>query len=311
MIRSPLSLVRMLGMLTCNCLQLVQYSVDALSTTILSSPLRNQEESSFAASTSRRNHERILSFDTDDFPLCELVAQAMGCHSIDELGKLHLREPEEFCDQGRIRASQADTRPPLKRVELLRRALTTKWKMSQQKRQWENDYLPRIVRNVVGPKVMEQETQLIYQRSPMLRFHIAWPLTPNEELTHDNTIPPMGGRNPGTLAGLHTDAEYGHPPGEVNFFLPVTANTFGTNSLFVEGDAQRGDFEPMELSYGEMMLWNGNSCRHCSPRNISNQTRISFDFRVIPGSQWIEPPKEKGFFQLGGYYMDAMALDLD
>eukprot|EP00957_Ditylum_brightwellii_P130316 9940654-Ditylum_brightwellii.AAC.1 len=69
-------------------------------------------------------------------------------------------------------------------------------------------------------------------------------------------MPPMGGRNPGTLAGLHTDSEYGHPEGEVNFFLPVNARTSGTNSLFVEGEADRGDFEPFALNYGEMMMWN-------------------------------------------------------
>lgn len=258
---------------------------------------------------SPRNYERILSFDTQEFPLCELVADALECHP-NELGQLHSREPEDYCEQGiTIRGSLASTRTPLRRVELLRRALTTKWKMSSQKRQWENDYLPRIVRDVVGSKIMESEQQLIYQRSPMLRFHVAWPLEAEEEVTaYDNTIPPLGGRNPGTLAGLHTDEEYGHPPGEVNFFLPVTSLTYDTNSLYVEGDTMRGDFEPFELSYGEMMMWNGNSCRHCSPRNISNQTRISFDFRVIAGSNWIDPPKEKGYFHLGSYYRDANSV---
>ncbi|KAL7539882.1 hypothetical protein ACHAXR_009689 [Thalassiosira sp. AJA248-18] len=254
-----------------------------------------------------RNHERILSFDTKEFPLCELVADALECHP-NELGQLHSRDPEDYCDQGRIRGSLAGTRTPQRRVELLRRALTNKWKMSSQKRQWENDYLPRIVRDVVGSNIMEGEQQLIYQRSPMLRFHVAWPLEPEEVTAYDNTIPPLGGRNPGTLAGLHTDEEYGHPPGEVNFFLPVTSNTYDTNSLYVEGDAMRGDFEPFELSYGEMMMWNGNSCRHCSPRNISDQTRISFDFRVIAGSDWIDPPKKKGYFQLGSYYVDANSV---
>ena len=140
----------------------------------------------------------------------------------------------------------------------------------------------------------------------MLRFHVAWPLTEGENESHDFNVPPAGGRNPGTLAGLHTDMEYGHPLGERNFFLPINLNTRDTNSLYVEGDAMRGDFEPFQLEYGEMMLWNGNSCRHCSPRNISNETRISFDFRVIPGSEWVAPPKKKGYFQLGSYYLDAM-----
>ena len=251
-----------------------------------------------------RNHERILSIDTEEFQLCELVADALGCHP-SELDQLHTREPEDYCEQGQIRGSLSSTRAPLRRIELLRRALTNKWKMSSQKRMWEDYYLPRIVRDIVGPDVMKNEKHLIYQRSPMLRFHVAWPLEPDEVASYDNTIPPRNGKNPGTLAGLHTDEEYGHPPGEVNFFLPVTPHTHDTNSLYVEGDTMRGDFAPFELRYGEMMMWNGNTCRHCSPRNISNQTRISFDFRVIAGSDWIDPPKEKGYFQLGEYYLDA------
>lgn len=259
----------------------------------------------FHAGNISRKHERVLSFDTDEFPLSELVADALNCRPA-ELSQLHLREPEEFCEPGKIRASQANTRSPLRRVELLRRALTTRWKMSPQKRQWEREFLPRMVREVVGPEVMRGEDQLIYQRAPMLRFHVAWPLAAEDFDTFDDNIPPKDGKNPGTLAGLHTDSEYGHPPGEVNFFLPVTPHTYGTNSLFIEGDAMRGDFEPFELKYGEMMLWNGNSCRHCSPRNISNQTRISFDFRVIAGSEWKDPPKKEGYFQLGEYYVDAL-----
>jgi len=256
-----------------------------------------------------RKYERVLTFDTDDLPLRELVTDALECNADDDLGKLHLCDPADFCEPGKIRASQAGTRTPLRRVELLRRALSTKWKMSPQKRVWERDYLPRIVRDVVGPEVMRGERELIYQRSPMLRFHVAWPLESEEDLAaYDGKIPPVGGKNPGTLAGLHTDAEYGHPSGEVNFFLPVTSSTYGTNSLYVEGDALRGDFEPFDLKYGEMTMWNGNSCRHCSPRNISNQTRVSFDFRVIPGSAWEEPPKKKGSFQLGSYYMSEKLL---
>lgn len=255
--------------------------------------------------TEDRPYERILDFDTHDFPLHSLVADALGCSSIEELGLLHEAEPEDYALPGSIRASHAATRTPLKRIELLRRALTDQWKRSRQKRQWEQDYLPELVRSVVGPQVMPAETQLIYQRAPMLRFHVAWPLAEGED--YDTQIPPPSGRNPGTLAGLHTDAAYGHPKGERNFFLPVTTGCYGTNSLWVEGMPDRGDFQAMTLQYGQIMLWNGHQCRHCSPRNISNQTRISFDFRVIPGSEWQAPSPEDAF-QLGNYYIDALAL---
>jgi hypothetical protein len=256
-----------------------------------------------------RPHEQVLSFDTvTKYPLQELVAAALEC-STEELGELHCRSAEDFASAGHsIRASLAATRTPLRSVELLRRALSEKWKKSPQKREWENEYLPRIVRDVVGTEIFPTEDRLLYQRAPMLRFHVAWPLEPEEAMEYDDTVPPIGGRNPGTLAGIHTDQKYGHPSGEVNFFLPVTPETFGTNSLFVEGEALRGDYEPFHLQYGEMMMWKGNDCRHCSPRNISNQTRISFDFRVIPGSDWEEPSTAENAFQLGSYYMDALEV---
>ena len=168
------------------------FSIQAFSVT--TAPVNGyQGKCTPSASQLKRPHERIISFDTEEFPLCVIVAEALGCHP-EELDKLHLREPEEFCEQGKIRGSLASTRSPLRRVELLRRALTTKWKMSPQRRQWENDYLPQIVRDVVGPEVMGQESQLIYQRAPMLRFHVAWQLMISEnEEAYDNTVPPIGG----------------------------------------------------------------------------------------------------------------------
>lgn len=250
-----------------------------------------------------RQSEHLLSFDTKSFPFRELVADALEVEDVSELDKLHLYEPEDFALAGKIRASLSSSRTPLKRVELLRRALTERWKMSPQKRTWEKEYLPCLVREVVGPGEMPDETMLVYQRAPMLRFHVAWPLEDGEQ--YDYTVPPKTGRNPGTLAAVHTDGgKYGHPTGEVNFLLPMTC-VGGTNSLFVEGFPERGDFEPFSIRYGEMMVWNGNDHRHCSPRNISDKTRVSFDFRVIPGSKW-EKPDNKSSFQLGTYYLDAL-----
>jgi hypothetical protein len=43
------------------------------------------------------------------------------------------------------------------------------------------------------------------------------------------------------MIGLHTDAEYGHQGGEMNFMLALT-DVFGSNGLFVESEPGRGDF---------------------------------------------------------------------
>jgi hypothetical protein len=43
------------------------------------------------------------------------------------------------------------------------------------------------------------------------------------------------------MIGLHTDAEYGHQRGEMNFALALTP-IFGTNGLFIESEPGLGDF---------------------------------------------------------------------
>eukprot|EP00966_Prymnesium_polylepis_P267478 6179175-Prymnesium_polylepis.1 len=60
------------------------------------------------------------------------------------------------------------------------------------------------------------------------------------------------------------------------------------------------------MSYGELMQWHGNSLAHFSHRNTLDETRVSFDFRVIPGSAWV-PPHPRSLFQLNTYYLDALA----
>ena len=252
--------------------------------------------------------ERLLSFDTDRYPLRELV---QGALKVDDIEKLHCYEPEEFLLCSSVACGSATGRSALRRVELLRHALKERWKGSTQRKQWEHDYLPRLVREVIGPKSMASETRLLFQRSPLLRFHVAWPVSAEEEVAEYEPIRGFGKvghshRPPGCLAMLHKDRDTGHPPSEVNFLLPVTLRTYGTNSLWVESEPDLCDYRPFEMSYGEMMQWRGNSLHHYSHRNTCDDTRVSFDFRVIPGSEW-EPPQSRSLFQLGSYYLDALA----
>lgn len=250
--------------------------------------------------------ERTIAFDTHRYPLRDLVQSAL---CVQELEKLHEHEPEEFISLGR---RSANSRGPQRRIELLRHALNERWKGSPQRKEWEREYLPRLVREVIGPASMANEERLIFQRSPLLRFHVAWPLAPDETL---NPQPPVAGfgkvghsaKPPGTLAMLHTDHDTGHPPSEVNYLLPVNLRTYGSNSLWVESAPGLGDYAPFEISYGEMVQWRGNSLRHYSNRNTEDETRVSFDFRVVPGSQW-EEPMDKSLFKLGSYYLDAREL---
>lgn len=252
--------------------------------------------------------ECVHSFDTALFPLRELVQSALG---VQDLEKLHEYEPDDF-PHWRARHSSIGrgSHGAQRRIELLRHALNQRWKGSPQRKEWECEHLPRLVREVIGPRSMAGEERLLFQRSPLLRFHVAWPLEAGEKHRDEEPLPGFGRtghspKAPGTLAMLHKDQDTGHPSSEVNFLLPVNLRTYGANSLWAESAPDRGDYAPFNIEYGEIVQWRGNSLRHYSHRNTCDETRVSFDFRVIPGSTW-ETPCPKSLFQAGSYYLDAL-----
>lgn len=71
-----------------------------------------------------------------------------------------------------------------------------------------------------------------------------------------------------------------HPIGEKNFILPIT-KMYGTNRIFIESEPGKGDFQGIDLEYGDLFYFNGNKCTHYNEKNIENDIRISLDFRII------------------------------
>jgi len=123
-----------------------------------------------------------------------------------------------------------------------------------------------FLREVVLPLIGDQEG-IFYQVDPCFRCHL-----------------------PGTgydLVSKHCDADYFHSPNEVNFWVPCTP-CFDSNTLFVESAPKRGDFHPWTLGPGQMMQFWGNQCVHYTLPNETDRTRVSFDFRIIPRSLYLE-----------------------
>jgi len=92
---------------------------------------------------------------------------------------------------------------------------------------------------------------------------------------------------------------------EDNFFLPFT-DAFGTNTIWVESEEDKGDFSPINCNYGECIQWDGCNLSHGNKINITGKARVSVDFRVIKYSNYIPSDSEsintKIKFQIGGYY---------
>ena len=127
--------------------------------------------------------------------------------------------------------------------------------------------------------------QLVYQKFPTFRAHF-----PNNV----------------AVFAFHKDKDYSHPPQERNIYLPIT-NAWDTNTIWTESEEDKEDYSPIKASYGQFVLWDGNNLNHGSRQNETGKTRISFDFRVIPMSEYDESFSKKSIsknidFKIGGYY---------
>lgn len=64
---------------------------------------------------------------------------------------------------------------------------------------------------------------------------------------------------------VHRDAEYGHQPGEVNFWMPLTSYSLTRSTLWVESSPGASDYHPLDISYGSIAAFHGTLCRHYAP----------------------------------------------
>jgi len=134
-----------------------------------------------------------------------------------------------------------------------------------------------------------------------------------DEKFHYQYLPSFRVHLPKDNQAVHTwhfdsDPLHKHPLGEKNFFLPLT-RCYGTNTMWVESEPWKLDFKPVELSYGEYIMFNGNQCHHGNKPNKTNLTRFSFDFRVIPLSKYnpnyeLESESNSNKFVVGSYYKE-------
>lgn len=109
---------------------------------------------------------------------------------------------------------------------------------------------------------------------------------------------------PGNLAvgEFHRDADYGHPLAERTYWLPLTS-AYDTNSVWIGNTVVRA--EP-----GDIIMFDAVGQRHGNHVNTTGQSRVSFDFRCVPVSEY-EPTNFRTVntdlaFAPGGYYADEI-----
>jgi hypothetical protein len=136
--------------------------------------------------------------------------------------------------------------------------------------------------DVVLPFIGED---LIYQRIPSFRIHLP-----------DNVA----------VGEFHRDRDYAHGEGEINFWLPVTP-AWDTNSVWIESREGAEDFRPYDVDVGQVLVFDGVNLAHGNRLNETGKTRVSFDFRVIPRSQYRPRHDAQSInmgmrFEIGGYF---------
>ena len=138
---------------------------------------------------------------------------------------------------------------------------------------------------------------------------VIFPLFEDDTLIHQK-LPGIRFNRPGAKAVYrwHCDGDkhHKHPPGEINIFVPLT-DSYDSNTIWAESLPGLGDFSPVNLKYGQFVMAYFNQCRHGNVTNKTGKTRVSFDFRVIPGFAYDESCNlvtctTKQPFKIGGYY---------
>jgi len=143
-----------------------------------------------------------------------------------------------------------------------------------------------FLREYIKPKFGEE---IVYQKIPTFRVHL-----PNNV----------------SVGEFHKDMDYRNKEWaekvkEINYYVPLT-KAYGTNTIWAESEEDKGDFKPIYSNYGECIEWEASKLTHGNKDNITSNTRVSFDFRVIPKSRYIESNyltiNTKIPFEIGGYY---------
>eukprot|EP00929_Paragymnodinium_shiwhaense_P071416 TRINITY_DN36305_c0_g1_i1.p1 TRINITY_DN36305_c0_g1~~TRINITY_DN36305_c0_g1_i1.p1 ORF type:complete len:368 (+),score=87.69 TRINITY_DN36305_c0_g1_i1:100-1104(+) len=154
--------------------------------------------------------------------------------------------------------------------------------------QFLEEFVCQHIRDLMAPEVNVE--RVVVQAAPSLRLQ-----PPSEH--------PIG--------HAHRDCQYRHQCGQVNFWLPVT-KVLGNNSLWVEQHVGQNDFLPLELDFGQVHRFWGHRLMHKTMANDTDITRVSLDFRVVPGPCFDADPPEarqsngRTMFGIGGYYFECL-----
>ena len=127
---------------------------------------------------------------------------------------------------------------------------------------WEDfmDLYEDFVRDVVLPYLDLDEA--LFQACPNFRVHLP-----------DNVAV--------VVEHYDSDERHKHPNGEINFIIALT-DMYDTNTIWTEKTCRFRDFVPMVQKAGDCTSFGGNTYIHFNKLNKTGNSRVSFDFRIMP-----------------------------
>lgn len=227
----------------------------------------------------KANEDAIIQYNTNKFNFNKVLKNLFNVSSLENIHNEVERLEGFDGDVGRDSQSTIH--------ELFYRTIKNEDSILRQL--WDRFLSEVVLRNFVN------EESYIVQKLPNIRIHI-----------------------PGSKAinrwHCDSDQDHRHPLGEINCILPLT-EMYESNSVWRESKPNFGDFKAFELSFGDLVLWNGNTCIHGNKVNETEITRVSFDFRLLSkknyedmlknqGSNQVATATMKTKFLIGAYYRE-------
>lgn len=210
---------------------------------------------------------KTLNFDNEKYDFAKIIGKWFG---VKDLSKLHtFKTYEHFTrenDQSTIWHK-------------------TFYDKVRQDRSFDSLYTS-FLKSEVKPRFNET---IVYQKIPTFRVHLPGNISVGEYHKDKH----------------YRDESWAIKVKELNYYLPLT-DAYGTNTIWAETEEDKGDFIPFTCEYGDLVEWDASNLLHGNKTNTTPDTRVSFDFRIIPKSRYIDSDhltiNTKIPFGIGGYY---------
>lgn len=212
----------------------------------------------------------IVPYDVTQTNFVDPIKGALGLSDIDDLANVHLKFENELPV-----TRETDSKTSIHQLYYEQIGSTDFYEQYR-----------KFIHSVVGNLV---DGPLIVQKIPTFRVHL-----PNNK----------------AVGQYHRDSDFGHQPGAINFWVPVTP-AFESNAIHI-ANTDDVDPSPVAVNVGEALAFDAVNLFHGNEVNLTGQSRVSFDFRVIPEHEYSESSKVSintmTQLAIGGYYTYANEL---